>query len=251
MPPSLEAAGRHPRPVDDSSARLRVWDLPTRIFHWSLAAAVTAQLATGFSGIMEWHFRIGYAVLALLLFRVIWGFIGGRWSRFAEFVYSPVSLLNYLRGHAHPRHLIGHTPLGAMSVFALLAILALQVGTGLFSDDEIAASGPLTRFVSGSTVSLATGWHAAWGKWFVIALACLHVAAVLYYVLVKRQTLVGPMFSGDKPICTGRCRSEPRRRRVAPDGLGDPCLCASVCGVDRVAQGLSGVECRAVGRARD
>ncbi len=80
---------------------------------------------------MEWHFRLGYAVLALLLFRLLWGFVGGRWSRFAAFVYGPRSVVAYLRGRAHPDHLIGHTPLGALSVFAVLAILAFQVATGL------------------------------------------------------------------------------------------------------------------------
>lgn len=178
--------------------RTRVWDLPTRLFHWALALAVIGQVVTGSAGIMEWHFRIGYTVLALLLFRLVWGFIGGRWSRFGAFLYAPASVLAYLRGRAHPDHLIGHNPLGAFSVFALLAILALQVGTGLLADDEIAASGPLTRFVSGATVRLASGWHKVPGKWTVIVLVSLHLLAVLFYVLAKRQTLVRPMISGDK-----------------------------------------------------
>ena len=178
--------------------RTRVWDLPTRLFHWALTCAVIGLVATGTAGIMEWHFRLGYTVLALLLFRLVWGFIGGRWSRFGAFLYAPASVLAYLRGRAHPDHLVGHNPLGAFSVFALLAILALQVSTGLVADDEIAASGPLTRFVSGATVRLASGWHKAQGQWIVIALASLHVLAVLFYVLVKRQTLVRPMISGDK-----------------------------------------------------
>ncbi|RZL90566.1 MAG: cytochrome B [Variovorax sp.] len=182
------------------ATRTRIWDLPTRLFHWALAIAVVSQLVTGFAGIMEWHFRVGYAVLALLLFRLIWGFVGGRWSRFAAFIYSPGSVMNYLRGRGHPDHLIGHTPLGALSVFGVLAILALQVATGLVADDEIAASGPLTRFVSGATVSLATGWHTSVGKWIVIALASLHVLAVLYYVIVRRHRLVRPMISGDKLV---------------------------------------------------
>lgn len=202
MPPALESSTR-PASLDGSAARTRVWDLPTRVFHWALAAAVMGQLATGFGGIMEWHFRVGYAVLSLLLFRVVWGFIGGRWSRFAAFAYSPGSIMDYLRGRAHPDHLIGHTPLGALSVFALLAILALQVATGLVADDEIMASGPLTRFVSGATVSLATAWHTTFGKWIAIALVSLHVLAVLYYVAVKRHRLVRPMISGDKPVADG------------------------------------------------
>lgn len=181
-----------------ASARTRVWDLPTRLFHWALAFAVTGMIGTGLGGVMEWHFRIGYLVLSLLLFRLLWGFAGGRWSRFAAFVYSPRAVVTYLRGRAHPDHLIGHTPLGALSVFAVLALLALQVATGLMADDEISASGPLTRFVSGEVVSLATRWHSAPGKWTVIALVSLHVLAVLFYVLVKRHRLVRPMVTGDK-----------------------------------------------------
>jgi cytochrome b len=204
MPHPSESATRPARLDDASATRTRVWDLPTRVFHWALAAAVIGQIATGLGGVMEWHFRIGYAVLSLLLFRLVWGFVGGRWSRFAAFIYSPGSVMNYLRGRAHPDHLIGHTPLGAFSVFALLAILALQVASGLVADDEITASGPLTRFVSGATVSLATGWHTAQGKWIVIALLALHVLAVLYYVLVKRHRLVRPMISGDKLVADGR-----------------------------------------------
>jgi cytochrome b len=203
MPPALESS-THPASLDDASTdRTRVWDLPTRVFHWALAAAVIGQLATGFGGVMEWHFRVGYAVFSLLLFRVIWGFIGGRWSRFAAFAYSPGLIMNYLRGRAHPDHLIGHTPLGALSVFALLAILALQVASGLVADDEITASGPLTRFVSGATVSLATAWHTKFGEWIAIALVSLHVLAVLFYVAIKRHRLIRPMITGDKPVADG------------------------------------------------
>jgi cytochrome b len=178
--------------------RIRVWDLPTRAFHWSLAAAVIGLIVTGTVGAMEWHFRLGHVVMALLSFRLVWGFVGGRWSRFRAFVYAPRSVLAYLRGRAHPDHLIGHNPLGALSVFALLAVLVLQVATGLVSDDEIAAAGPLTRFVSNATVGLASSWHALPGKWLVIVLASLHVLAVLFYVTVKRHSLLRPMLSGDK-----------------------------------------------------
>jgi cytochrome b len=204
MPPVLESATRPASLGDASAIRTRVWDLPTRVFHWALTVAVIGQLATGFGGVMEWHFRIGYTVLSLLLFRVIWGFVGGRWSRFAAFAYSPGSVMNYLCGRPHPDHLIGHSPLGAFSVFALLAILTLQVATGLVADDEVMSAGPLTRFVSGATVSLATGWHTLFGKWIVIALVSLHVLAVLFYVAIKRRRLVGPMISGDKLVVDGR-----------------------------------------------
>jgi cytochrome b len=183
-----------------ATARTRVWDLPTRLFHWTLATAVIGLVATGLTGVMEWHFRLGYTVLALLLFRLTWGFVGGRWSRFSAFIYAPGAVVAYLRGRAHPDHLIGHTPLGALSVFGVLAILAVQVATGLMADDEISASGPLTRFVAGSVVSAATSWHKAQGKWIVIALVSLHVLAVLFYVVIKGHKLVRPMISGDKLV---------------------------------------------------
>jgi cytochrome b len=195
----------HRAALGDELARpARVWDLPTRLFHWALTVAVLGLLVTGFSGFMEWHFRLGYTVLALLLFRLVWGFVGGHWSRFASFIYSPRWLLAYLRGRAHPDHLIGHSPLGALSVFALLGFLVLQVGTGLFSDDEISASGPLTRFVSGTVVEAASWWHTQIGVWALVALVSLHVLAILFYVLVKRQRLVGPMLSGDKMVAGAR-----------------------------------------------
>ena len=180
--------------------RLRVWDLPTRLFHWSLAASVPALIVTAKTGAMDWHFRLGYLVLALLLFRIVWGFVGGRWSRFSAFIYSPASLLAYLRGRAAPAHSIGHTPLGALSVFALLGALALQVLAGLASDDAITFTGPLAAQVPGVWSSAATDWHKGAGQWLVIALMVLHVAAVLVYVLFKRQTLVRPMLSGDKTV---------------------------------------------------
>lgn len=179
---------------------LRVWDLPTRVFHWTLAACVIALVATAKGGLMEWHARLGYAVLALLLFRLVWGLVGGHWSRFASFIYSPAALIAYLRGRSPLAHRVGHSPLGALSVFALLAVLAAQVGTGLISDDEIAFTGPLNALVSSATGLAATSYHRQIGQWLVIALVVLHVAAVLFYLLRRRDNLIAPMWSGDKPL---------------------------------------------------
>lgn len=218
MTDSFVPSTQHAALGEADARSLRVWDLPTRLFHWALALAVLGLLVTGFNGIMEWHFRLGYAVLGLLLFRLVWGFVGGRWSRFASFVYSPRSVAAYLRGRAHPDHLIGHNPLGALSVFAVLLLLSLQVASGLVADDEIAAAGPLTRFASGAVVAWATGWHAGAGKWVVIALVSLHVLAVLFYVLVKRHRLVRPMVSGDKPLAghsTASSRDDAASRGLA------------------------------------
>ena len=184
--------------------RVRVWDLPTRLFHWLLVACVAGMIATAYAGgaALQWHARIGYCVLALLLFRLVWGFVGGRWTRFSSFLYHPRSVLAYVRGQAHPDHLVGHNPLGAGSVFAMLVVLLAQVGTGLVADDEIAFTGPLNRFVSSSTGLAATWYHKAVGQWLLIGLIVLHVGAVLYYLLQKRQNLVAPMVRGDKEVGT-------------------------------------------------
>ncbi|MBT9501432.1 MAG: cytochrome b/b6 domain-containing protein [Burkholderiaceae bacterium] len=185
---------------------VRVWDLPTRLFHWSLALCVVGSIVSAKIGgnLMDWHMRLGYAAFTLLLFRILWGLVGGRWSRFASFIYSPQALLRYLRGRPLPgdHFEVGHSPLGALSVFGLLAILAAQVGTGLFADDEIATTGPLIRFVSGATSSLLTGYHKHWGQWIIYALVALHVLAILFYVFKRGKALVRPMLVGDKLLST-------------------------------------------------
>lgn len=187
-----------------ADAGVRVWDLPTRVFHWLLALAVTGSIISAKVGgnAMVWHFRLGYLVLTLLAFRVLWGLVGGRWSRFVSFIYAPGTVLRYLRGQAAPHeHLdVGHSPTGAASVFALLGLLILQLGTGLVADDEIANQGPLNRFASSDTVVQATSWHKSWGQWLLLTLITLHIAAILFYLLKKRINLVRPMLSGDKPL---------------------------------------------------
>lgn len=181
--------------------KVRVWDLPTRIFHWALAVLIICLAVSGLIGgaAMVWHFRFGYAVLALLLFRIVWGVVGGRWSRFGAFIYAPQSVINYLKGQGKPEHSVGHNPLGAGSVFAMLAVLLAQVGSGLISDDEIASAGPLTRFVSNAVVSQATFYHKNVGKWLLLALVVLHIAAIVYYLL-KKHKLVQAMLHGDKEL---------------------------------------------------
>ena len=188
--------------VGGESIRVRVWDLPTRSFHWVLAACVIASLSSAWIGgnAMVWHLRFGTLAFALLLFRLVWGFVGGRWSRFASFVYAPAANLRYLRGQSRPEefHHVGHSPLGALAVFGLLAVLAAQVATGLFADDEIATTGPLVRFVSDATSHRLTRWHTTFGQWLILTLVGLHLAAVLFYRLARRRDLIGPMLGGDK-----------------------------------------------------
>jgi cytochrome b len=193
---------------DNPAARpVRVWDLPTRVFHWLLATSVIASVVTAKIGgnALDWHIRLGLLALALLVFRVVWGFVGGHWSRFATFVYSPSHLRAYLRGDAGPggRFDVGHSPLGALSVFALLLLLIVQVATGLVADDEIATTGPLYRFVASATALQATGWHKSFGQYLIITLVVLHIAAVLFYLFKKKRNLIAPMWHGDKVLPPG------------------------------------------------
>lgn len=202
-------------------APVRVWDLPTRVFHWTLMLAVVGLVITGNvgGGAMVWHFRLGYLVLALLIFRIVWGFAGGRWSRFASFVRGPGVILRYLRGQSapHEMHHVGHNPLGALSVLALLALLLLQVACGLVADDEIANVGPLNRFVSSDLAQAATAWHEGPGKLLLIVLVLTHVGAIVFYRVRKRMDLVGPMLRGDKalPAQTPPSRDDARTRVAA------------------------------------
>ncbi|MFD1712682.1 cytochrome B [Ottowia sp. GY511] len=180
---------------------VRIWDLPTRLFHWALAACIVGLVVTAKIGgeAMNWHFRLAYAVFTLLLFRLLWGLVGGHWSRFASFFPTPGRLARYLGGRGTAADSAGHSPLGALSVFAMLLVLALQIASGLFADDEIAFSGPLTALVSGEWVSRATTWHKGWGQYLVIGLVLLHVVAVFAY-LARRRNLITPMVTGDKVV---------------------------------------------------
>lgn len=181
---------------------IRIWDFPTRAFHILLILSVAGLIVSGEVGgdAMQLHFLLGFAVLALLLFRVIWGFVGGHWSRFVNFVPSPGHLIRFIRavrqGQA-PQH-IGHNPLGALSVLAMLTLLLVQVLTGFISDDEIANAGPWTALVSGDWVALATEYHGEVGKALLIVLISLHVAMVVFYKYFKKEDLISPMLHGDK-----------------------------------------------------
>jgi cytochrome b len=207
--------------------RTRVWDLPTRLFHWALVACIVASVITGYQGgpTMDLHARIGYAVLTLLLFRIVWGFVGGRWSRFASFFYAPGAVVNYLRGRPHPDHLVGHNPLGAGAIFAMLLFLLAQVATGLIGDDETAFTGPLNKFVSTSKGLTATWYHKRIGQWVIVGLVVLHIAAVLYYLWKKRENLIKPMLHGDKVLgeATAPSRDDAASRLMA---LAVLALCA-------------------------
>jgi cytochrome b len=179
---------------------IRVWDLPTRLFHWTLALLVLVLVITGNVGgnAMVWHFRCGYAVLSLLLFRLLWGFVGGHWSRWRQLTCTPSALRQYFSAQSSQQRYLGHNPIGSLSVIALMSLLLLQVATGLFSDDEIANAGPLTVWVSESIVSMTTQWHKGFGKGLVLLLTAIHVGAILWYFVKKKENLSRAMLWGDK-----------------------------------------------------
>lgn len=175
---------------------VRVWDLPLRLFHWLLLICVAGALLTIQFKAMDWHGRFGLAVLGLLVFRVMWGLIGSTHARFWSFAPGPTSLVDYLRGRWHG---LGHNPLGALSVFAILAVLLFQSITGLFADDVIAYTGPLRRAVSGDTSSQLTSWHMRM-EWVIYGLIALHLAAIAFHEFIKRERLVKPMITGRKAV---------------------------------------------------
>lgn len=180
----------------NSPHRIRVWDLPTRLFHWSLAGFVVAAFVTVKSGRLDWHFYCGYAILTLLLFRLIWGFVGGRYARFGSFLDGPRTIIRYLRGDAGLRARLGHSPLGGMSVWVMLGLLLFQAGTGLFANDDIASEGPLVRHISNALSSRLTSLHHA-NETFLLIFIGLHVLAIIAYLLIARRNLIGPMLGGD------------------------------------------------------
>jgi cytochrome b len=177
--------------------RVRIWDLPTRIFHWSLAGLVLAAWLSGqFGGQpwLEWHFRFGYAILTLLVFRLFWGFAGDRYARFARFAPSIRAALGYA---GSPRPWAGHSPLGALSVYALLTGAGVQVLTGLFASDGDFTEGPWALLVSESSVKLASSIH-RFNRWVLLALILLHLAAIAWHTIRRRDALLRGMVSGDR-----------------------------------------------------
>lgn len=181
-----------------AASRIRLWDLPTRLFHWTLVVLVVVAFVSGFKGgnSMEIHGKAGIAIAGLLAFRLVWGFAGSTYARFASFVRGPSAIRTYLRGEWHG---IGHNPLGALSVLALLGLLIFQVGTGLFGNDDIAFNGPLQALTGKEVSDLLTGLHRK-SLWLLLALVGLHVAAIGYYARAKKENLVRPMITGWKDV---------------------------------------------------
>jgi len=171
----------------------RVWDLPVRLTHWLLAALIVFSWWSVRNHHTDWHIWSGIAILTLLLFRLMWGFVGSSTARWTSFVRGPRATLDYLRGRWVG---IGHTPLAALSVIAMFAVLAAQVGLGLFNeDDDGLYAGPLANFLSPDTTEKIHDLHELNFK-LLLGLITLHVAAILYYRIVRGKQLTKPMITG-------------------------------------------------------
>lgn len=186
------------RVSEDNGARVAVWDLPTRLFKWLFAALVATSLITGETGDMDIHVTSGLTIIALVLFRLGWGLVGGRHARFTGFVRGPGAVLAYARDFAAGRsgRWAGHNPLGGLSVLAMLAVVGLQAGLGLFSNDDILTEGPLMHLIEKETSDYITGLHETNGG-LVLALIVVHIGAVALY-LKKGENLIKPMLRGWK-----------------------------------------------------
>ncbi|HOW77334.1 MAG TPA: cytochrome b/b6 domain-containing protein [Candidatus Competibacteraceae bacterium] len=219
--------------MSEPSAILRtvtVWDLPTRLFHWTLVILMIVQWWTAEqSSTMDWHLWSGYAVLTLVLFRLIWGTVGSETVRFSRFVRSPGAALDYFKAllRGETPHYLGHNPMGAWSIVALLTLLLIQAVTGLFANDDILIEGPLYSWVSKGTSDWLTTVHKLNFN-LLLAMIALHLAAVFFYLLVKWENLIHPMLSGQKHLPPEQAGPAPH---MASPWLGLAALAVAVIAV--------------------
>jgi cytochrome b len=180
---------------------MRVWDAPTRLFHWLIVLLIAASYVTVRKNWMDLHLLSGYAMLTLLIFRIVWGFVGSDTARFARFLRSPIAGLRHLAHfpRREPDDEVGHNEAGGWMVLAMLLVIAVQVGTGLFSNDDGATEGPLAKYVKKTTSDSLSGVH---GLNFNILLGFigLHILAIIAYAVVKKHDLVRPMITGKKKL---------------------------------------------------
>ena len=190
-----------------ASRRGAVWDLPTRLFHWTLVGLIAFSWWSAEEEHLDWHIWSGIAVLTLLVFRVLWGLVGSSTARFANFVRGPRTVFGYM-GNMKGWRPVGHTPLGALSVLAMLGAFALQVGLGLFAIDKDGLyEGPLAFLISVDAAEEIADLHEDWFD-VILVLIGLHIAALLFYRLILGKKLVGPMLTGRGALDAG---TEPMR----------------------------------------
>lgn len=173
-----------------------LWDLPLRLIHWALVVLLAALWWTWHASRTELHAQLGYITLGVLLFRLYWGVFGSATARFGQFVKGPRAIAAYLRGRSSPK--VGHNPLGALSVLLLIAVILVEVGLGLFAQDvDGIEAGSLAQYVSYDAAEAAREWHALLFN-VVLGIVAVHVLAILFYLVVRRDNLVGPMITGRK-----------------------------------------------------
>lgn len=189
--------------VKANTIKMRVWDLPVRIFHWSLVLMLGISWITAEMGgnAMQYHMWSGYVVLGLILFRILWGLWGSETARFSHFIHGPASVLSYTRRlfKAGYKSATGHTPLGGWSVISLLLVLATQAISGLFANDDIANEGPLYHLVRKATSNILTLVH-HYSFNVLLGLVVLHLAAIIFYRVKYRENLLKPMLTGNKTV---------------------------------------------------
>lgn len=215
------------RNMESQTERTFIWDLPTRLFHWGLAVSVSVCLATGLSGsfsLMDIHIWSGIVTLGLLIFRLMWGFIGNRYARFHTFLVSPGKLLRgsmqLLQGRLPPAP--GHNPPGGWMIMLMLLALFLQTGTGLFADDDIWFSGPLAPLLEYDTRRWVTGLHHD-GYKVIIGLVSIHILAIFWHEICRRHPLVRPMFTGYSQV-QGESSATPWLNAVAAAAITLGCI---------------------------
>ena len=204
-----------------SVVRLPVWDLPVRLCHWSFAILLPLMWLTAEYGAFAWHKRLGMVLFALVVFRIVWGFVGGSTARFGSYLRGPRIVWNYLRDVATPRaeRHVGHNPAGGWSALALLAAMLLQSGMGLFAGDPFdGRTGPLNHLASVGWADKVTDWHGDF-FWILVSLVGLHLAAIAFYLVVRNDNLTAPML-------TGMTRLPASHAGLRPAARGTAAICA-------------------------
>lgn len=218
--------------------RIKLWDTPTRLFHWSLVLLFGVMWWSGETGgdALRLHLLAGYGIAGLLLFRLLWGVLGSDTARFARFVRGPGAMLAYLRGSLPEHRIPGHNPLGALMVLALLGLLGFQVGSGLFATDvdSFLWDGPLAKLINSDLSEAITGWHKISFK-LLLAAVGLHLSAIVFYRLIKRRNLVVAMLSGWQTYA-----GQPPELRFASWKLAVLCALVAAGVVAGVVNGLGG-----------
>jgi cytochrome b len=185
---------------DGMTVSTKLWDLPTRLVHWSFVVLLPWLWWSAEKGDLDTHIKLGMVMLILVVFRILWGLVGSSTSRFTGFVRGPGTVARYLRGlfGKEGEPFVGHNPLGAISVVALLLLLGGEVMLGLFAQDTDGLySGPLNSLVGYDTAEAARDWHEL-GFNVILAVVGIHLLAIIFYLIVKRDNLVGPMITGRK-----------------------------------------------------